>query len=60
MMSLACKDMGNMDCNFVAEGETAEDVMKTAMEHAMSAHGMTDADMTPELKEKAMSAMQTM
>lgn len=59
MMSLACKDMGQMDCDFVAEGETAEEVLGKAMEHGMSAHGMTEADMTEEKKEAAMAAMKT-
>lgn len=48
-----------MDCDFVAQGETADEVMQKGVEHAMAAHGMTEADMTPELKEKAMSMMQT-
>jgi predicted small metal-binding protein len=48
-----------MDCDFVAQGETAEEVMQQGMEHAKEAHGMTDEDMTPELKEKAMSMMTT-
>lgn len=60
MMSLACKDMGNMDCEYVAQGETKEEVMKMAMDHAMSAHGMTEADMTPEMQEKAMSMVKEM
>lgn len=59
MMQLACKDLGNMDCDFVAQGETAEDVMQQGMAHAKEAHGMTDEDMTPELKEQAMSMMTT-
>jgi predicted small metal-binding protein len=57
-MKLACAKMGNEGCDFVAEGETADDVMMKAMQHGMEAHGMTEADMTPELKEQAMGMME--
>lgn len=36
---LRCRDAG-MDCDFVARGETEEDVMKQASEHALKDHGM--------------------
>ena len=29
-----------MDCDFVARGETAEEIMQKAAAHAKSAHGM--------------------
>ncbi|MFZ2804654.1 MAG: DUF1059 domain-containing protein [Patescibacteria group bacterium] len=60
MYSLACKDMGHMECPFVAEGETQEETMKKLADHAMQAHGMTEADMMPEMKDKAMSMMKEM
>lgn len=61
MMTLSCKDMGQADCNFVAEGETMDDVMKTMMDHGMSAHGMTEADMmAPEKMEMAKSMVKEM
>ncbi len=44
-----------MDCNFVAEGETEEEVLAKAKEHGQTVHGQTDADMTPELEEKIKS-----
>ena len=31
-----------MDCDFVARGETEEEVLKLAAEHAGPAHGMTE------------------
>ena len=31
-----------MDCDFVARGETEEEVLKLAAEHAAPAHGMTE------------------
>ena len=38
MKALACKDLGVMDCEFVAKAETAEEAVKMATDHAMSAH----------------------
>lgn len=58
MKTLSCKDMGLMDCDFVAKAETAEEVMKQAGDHAKTAHGMTDEQlMTEENKAKAMAAL---
>lgn len=37
MKTLKCSDMG-AKCGFEASGETAEEVKKKMMEHAMSAH----------------------
>ena len=49
MKEFACKDMG-MDCDFVATGETVEDVMQQAFAHAQVAHAAVVAEMssTPE------------
>jgi len=58
MMTLACKDMGK-DCPFVAQGETKEEVLQKLGAHAKEAHGMTDADMTPEMMQKAESLIKT-
>ncbi len=52
MFTLACKDMGQ-DCPFVAEGATKEEVMQKLGAHAKEVHGLTDADMTPEMMQKA-------
>jgi predicted small metal-binding protein len=38
---LRCKDVGP-DCDFVARGETEEEVLKLAAEHAGPAHGLTE------------------
>lgn len=56
MKSLSCRDMG-MDCDFVASGATEDEVMQQAVEHGKQAHGMSDADFTPELTEKAKAAL---
>ena len=38
---LRCRDLG-MDCDFEACGETADDVLKTAVDHARAIHGLKD------------------
>ena len=38
---LRCRDFG-MDCDFEACGETAEETLKTAVEHARAIHGLKD------------------
>ncbi len=50
--SLACKDLG-ADCDFVARGETEEELFKVVAEHGAQVHGMTDVP--PEMIEKAKS-----
>lgn len=37
----ACRDVG-MDCDFVAEGQTIEEVMAQAARHGKETHGYTD------------------
>jgi predicted small metal-binding protein len=37
MKQIACKDAG-FDCDFVAQGETDDDVMATASEHVAEEH----------------------
>ncbi|MBV8864707.1 MAG: DUF1059 domain-containing protein [Acidobacteriaceae bacterium] len=48
---LKCREVG-MDCDFVARGETEQEVMTKAAEHAKKDHGMTNipADMLPKVK----------
>ncbi len=38
---LRCKDIG-MDCDFVARGETEEEILKLAAEHAGTTHDMQE------------------
>jgi predicted small metal-binding protein len=38
---LRCKDIG-MDCDFVARGETEEEILKQAAEHAGTTHDMKE------------------
>ncbi|MDT5157513.1 MAG: hypothetical protein QOC99_3943 [Acidobacteriota bacterium] len=52
--TMSCRDVGP-DCDFVARGETEEEVMGQVAEHARSAHDMEDVP--PELAEKAKAAI---
>jgi predicted small metal-binding protein len=45
MKTLSCRDAG-CDCDYVAKGETEEDVLRNAAQHGMKEHGKTDKDMT--------------
>ena len=47
--SLDCRDMG-MECDVVLEGETDDEVMDKAREHAASAHNLTN--LPPRLEAK--------
>ena len=39
MKALGCKDVG-LNCKFVAKGETVNEVLKKATEHAREHHGI--------------------
>ena len=51
MKTLACKDAG-FDCGTVIQGDTEEEIMRKAREHATKEHNMSDSDLTPELQNK--------
>jgi predicted small metal-binding protein len=45
-----------MDCDYVCNGETEEEIMKNAEEHAIRDHGYKTEDlMTPELRDNIRS-----
>lgn len=46
MFSLACKDLGRADCDFVATGDTKEEAMKKSMGHAVEKHGLDPAELS--------------
>jgi predicted small metal-binding protein len=46
---VSCKDVG-VDCDFVMRGETTEDILQQATEHARTVHNM--AEIPPEVAEK--------
>ncbi len=51
---MSCRDVGP-DCDYVARGETDEEVMGQVAEHARTAHGMEEVP--PELAEKVRAAI---
>ena len=44
-MELACRDLG-MDCNYMAKGDTVEEVKQDAMTHAQVVHAEILASMS--------------
>jgi predicted small metal-binding protein len=52
MLTVSCREVG-LDCDYVAKGETEEEIMKDAGQHAVRDHGYKEEEiMTPEMKEK--------
>jgi predicted small metal-binding protein len=49
---IRCKDAG-INCDFVARGQSDDEVMKIATEHGRQKHGMNQ--ITPELQQKMRS-----
>lgn len=43
--TLACRDAGE-DCDYVARGETEEELMAEGAKHIKEVHGYTDAQVT--------------
>lgn len=61
MKTLSCADIGIKNCNFVARGNSDDDVIAKAMEHGISAHadkmmGMDEEKMTSMMKSKIKNA----
>jgi predicted small metal-binding protein len=52
--TVSCRDVG-MDCDFVAKGETEQDILQQAAEHARTAHNMTE--IPPEVVDKVRRAI---
>jgi predicted small metal-binding protein len=47
MYTVSCRDAGR-DCDCIIEGETKEEILKSAAEHAVKEHGYKEQDiMTP-------------
>jgi predicted small metal-binding protein len=51
MKKLACRDVG-LDCDFVMEGVSEEEVLNKAQQHAYEFHAIKPEEMTSELKVK--------
>jgi predicted small metal-binding protein len=43
MLTLACRETG-LNCDYIIEGETEDDILKNGAEHATQAHGMNAED----------------
>jgi predicted small metal-binding protein len=60
MMELSCRSLG-IDCDYIAKGETLDELMKDGMEHAKDAHPEKYAEMmkmTKQEKHKMMAEME--
>ena len=51
---VSCREVG-VDCDFLARGETEQEVMQKCAEHAKSAHGMDE--IPPDLAAKVRASM---
>jgi predicted small metal-binding protein len=51
MKKLACRDVG-LDCDFVMEGVSEEEVLNKAQQHAYEVHAIKPEEMTSEMKVK--------
>ena len=51
MLSLACRDAGVVDCDFVAKGMTEEELWRDGTEHIIKVHGMKAEDITQQFKQ---------
>ena len=49
MLSLACRDVG-VDCDYVAKGETEEELWRDGTEHAVRDHGFKREDVNEQFK----------
>jgi predicted small metal-binding protein len=52
--SLSCKDVG-MNCDWKTQGQTEDEVLKKASEHARTVHKMNQ--MPPEMQQKVRGAI---
>ena len=51
MKRLTCRDVG-LDCEFVMDGSTEEDILNKANDHAWKVHAIKPEEMTSEMKVK--------
>jgi predicted small metal-binding protein len=51
MKQIACRKIG-LDCNDVIEGETEEELIRNAVNHAWERHAIKPNEMTSEMKAK--------
>ncbi len=60
MKQLSCKDMGAAECDFVATGNTAEELKDKMMEHAKMEHSDMLDSMSDDEKSGMMKKMDAM
>ena len=58
MKTISCRDAG-FDCDYVASGETEEELFSKGGQHAIETHGLKEEDLTPEFKEKLRAVIKT-
>jgi len=56
MRKLSCKEAGEIDCSYEATGDTDDDVMRNARDHALSVH---NHQITPDEEKKARSIIRS-
>jgi predicted small metal-binding protein len=57
MKTLACKDLGAPECDYIAKSDTAEGAVKMMTDHAMSAHKDKLDEMAKTMTPDQMNAM---
>ena len=56
-LQFACRDVG-VTCDFIAKGETEEELLEQVAKHAKEVHGYTDEQLNdPEMMKKVKSAV---
>ena len=60
MKQIGCKDLGAVNCDFVASGETADDVKTRLFEHATAEHADKLAAMSDQEKAEISHKMDEM
>ena len=56
-LQFACQDVG-VTCDFIAKGETEEELLEQVAKHAKEVHGYTDEQLNdPEMMKKVKSAV---
>lgn len=56
MQTLSCKDLGTQDCNFVAKGNTKDEVINKMINHIRPNHADTFEDTSEEEMRDMLSA----
>ena len=51
LKALACRDVG-LDCGYIIEGETEQEIEKSAAQHVWEVHAIKPQEMTSEMKVK--------